>query len=79
MGMEDSKPTESPLGMAIASSALLGEIIQVLVDKDIIKRFWLMQAISAAQLAVNSAVPRTEAHAEANLILGALQKRFPVA
>jgi len=77
--MEDAKPTESPLGAAIASNALLAEIIQILIETDTIKRIRLMQAIGAARRRVNGAVPRTEAHADADLILDTVQKRFPVA
>ena len=72
--------TDSPLGMALASNALLGEIIQILVDQDAIKRIRLMQAITAARTRVNSNTSLSAgARISADGILEAFQKRFPVA
>ncbi len=79
MAMKDANSIESPFGMAIASNALLGEIIQILLDQDIIKRIRLMQAISSARRRVNTVSDRTEHHAAADRILETFQKRFPVA
>ncbi len=79
MAMQDAKPTDSPLGMAIASNAMLGEIIQVLINKNVISRMELMNAVAAARRRVNTVSDRTEHHAAADSVLDALQKRFPVA
>jgi hypothetical protein len=79
MAMEDAKPTDSPLGMAIASNALLAEIIQILVDNKVINRIQLMNAIATARRRVNTVPDRSEHHAAADGLLDTLQKRFPVA
>ena len=79
MGMQDSEPTESIISMGIAANALLGEIVQILIDRQIINRMQLMTAIAGARRRVNTVPDRSDHHADADRLLEGLQKRFPVA
>ncbi len=78
MALTDAKPIKSPLGMAVASNALLASLIKALIDQNTVTRLQLMQIIAAARREVN-ANQTSPAHRDADLILDGLQKRFPVA
>jgi hypothetical protein len=78
MALLDATPTESPLGMAVASDALTCALIQTLVDQKVITKFQVVNAINAARREVNT-IKDNPAHRDADLILANLQERFPVA
>ena len=78
MGMQDSEPTESVISMGIAANAMLGELVDLLIKKQIISRNELMNAISMARRRVNTGADRSDHHGDADSLLEALQKRFPV-
>jgi hypothetical protein len=77
MGMEDAKPSESTGGMILANNAILAELIGTLIESNAITRTQLMNAINAARRKVNAV--QSEGQRDADFILAALQKRFPVA
>jgi transcriptional regulator CtsR len=76
MALEDAKPTESPLGMAVASNAVLAGLIQVLLDQKVITGMQILILLTNAQRDVNS-VADSDAHASAGVVLQSLLTRFP--
>jgi hypothetical protein len=77
MALTDARPTESPIGMAVATNALLVELIDALVRQDVVTRMELMHIIDAARRSVN-ATKDSPAHASADVTLAKLQSRFPI-
>jgi hypothetical protein len=77
MALLDTKPTESPNGMAVATNALLAELIEALVKQDVVTRMELVHIIDAARRSVN-ATKDSAAHASADVTLARLQSRFPI-
>jgi hypothetical protein len=77
MALMDAKPTESPIGMAVATSALLAELIDALVKQDVVTRTELVHIIDAARRSVG-ATNDSPAHASADVTLAKLQSRFPI-
>jgi hypothetical protein len=63
--------------MAVATNALLVELIDALVRQDVVTRMELMHIIDAARRSVNATKDRP-AHASADVTLAKLQSRFPI-
>jgi hypothetical protein len=63
--------------MAVATNALLVELIDALVRQDVVTRMELMHIIDAARRSVN-ATKDSPAHASADVTLAKLQSRFPI-
>jgi hypothetical protein len=78
MALVDAKPIESPVGMAVASNALLAGLFGFLIDQNIITRAQLGNIIATAHAEVIG-VRNSPAHESAGVVLANLQKRFPVA
>ena len=77
MALMDARPTESPIGMAVAANALLAELLEALVRQDVVTRMELTHIIDAARRSVN-ATKDSPAHASADVTLAKLQSRFPI-
>jgi hypothetical protein len=77
MALMDARPTESPIGMAVAANALLAELLEALVRQDVVTRMELTHIIDAARRSVNATKDNPD-HASADVILATLQSRFPI-
>ena len=78
MALNDAKPIASPPGMAVAVNALFAELLQTLVDSGTIDRSQVITMIISAHRQVSS-IKNSPAHADAVVVLRALQERFPFA
>jgi predicted transcriptional regulator len=77
MALMDATPTESPVGMAVATNALLAELVDALVKQDVVTRMELANIIAAARRSVNT-TKDSPAHASADVTLAKLESRFPI-
>jgi hypothetical protein len=78
MALNDAQPIESPPGMAVAINALLAELLQTLIDGGTLSPFQVITMITNAHRRV-AATKNNPAHADAVVVLKALQERFPFA
>jgi hypothetical protein len=77
MALLDAAPRETPIGMAVASGAILTALIEALIAQNILSKMQVLNIIVAAQREVGR-IQNSPAHDDAKVILKGLTKRFPV-
>jgi hypothetical protein len=76
MALLDAQPTESPLGIAIASGELLACLLDALVAQSALNKYQAFSVVIAAQGRA-AKLPAGSIYDDARLVLRNLVKRFP--
>ncbi len=76
MALMDAGPVESPLGMAVASGALLTVLMETLISQGVLNKFQAFSVITKAQTQIAN-LPDSPVFNDAKLILRNMTKRFP--
>ena len=78
MALRDAEPTESPIGVAVASGAVLAALMEALIEQGVLTPTRVLNVILTAQGEVGR-VQNSPAHESAKVVLKTLTKRFAVA